>query len=505
MFLMTLIKKPYTHLRCILACVVFLGMPFNPASLQLAYGDNTIEINIASMDSPKHLSLFDNIVSTAPEILYQNVYEGLVRYNGSNKIVTGLSHAWTHNEDYTEWTFELRRNVQFHDGAMFNADDVIFTFRNIQVRNSGVWQKLFMDIHFVKKDSPWRIVFLLKRPVKDFLKYLARPEAVIINAATWFNNIDTPNGTGPFIYLKFQRGERLELLKNHDYWDQLGRVNKIVYHFNQPMDTIIHKMNTGEYDGIIGLKNTHALDALNPELFHVKSHAGGGILTLVANQKRGALAQHPVRVAIAHALNRDGIIKQTMPNHATPAYDTIRAYDETKSAKPYYQYNLAKAQDIINRAGYNQGMSVNISIQDTPSMRAFASVLKQQIEQAGIHVVLKPIPMEQWYNRIYQDKDFEIALVIEEGEFNILNLLSPNFFNYSSDEVDKLIDTIIASDNSEIKTTNMMRLQSIMAEDASVIPLLNMHYISVLRNTMKMPAPSSYRPQVLLNETQITQ
>ena len=499
MFLMTFIKNLYTHLRCVLALVLFSCAP-----IHMAYGDtNTIEINIASVDSPKHLSLFDNIVATAPEIFYQNVYEGLVRYNGSDKIVTGLSHAWTHNDDYTEWTFELRRDVKFHDGAMFNADDVIFTFRNIQVRNSGVWQKLFMDINFVKKDSPWRIVFLLKRPVKDFLKYLARPEAVIVNASTWFDNPKKPNGTGPFIYLKFQRGERLELLKNHDYWDQLGRVDKIVYHFNQSMNSVIKKMNTGEYDSIIGLKNTTGLDKLNPELFRIVSHKGGGILTLVANQKRGALAQHPVRVAIAHALNRDDMISQTMMGHASPAHNTVRAYHEIDGKKPYYEYNLAKAQDIINRAGYNQGMSVNISLQDTPAMHAFASVIKKQIEQAGIHVILTPISVEKWYQHIYVDKKFEIALTVEEGEFNILNLMSPNFFNYNSSEVDMLIDTIIATDNDEIKTTNMMRLQSIMAEDASVIPLIKMNYTKAIRKTMKIPAPSSYRPQLLLNETYV--
>ena len=490
---------------CRMCMVVVFGVGvFNVGLSSGAYAmDNTKEINIVSMNSPKHLSLFDHTAPTAQEILYQNIYEGLVRYNANGKVVTGLARAWFHNRDYTRWTLELRRNVLFHDGAEFSADDVIFTFRNLKSSNLGTWNKLFDNIAFVKKDSPWRVVFILKRPMQDFLKYLARPEAVIVNSATWFNNQTQPNGTGPFIYSTFQQGKQLVLLKNHSYWDSLGWVDKVVYTFNHPIEQAVKDMQMGKYHGIIGIKNVQAISNLDRQKFQIMSHAGAGILQLVVNQNRGALAQHNVRVAIAHALNRPQMVDDIMGGHASVATDTVMAYDSLDGEKPRYESSHAKARDIVNRSGYNQGLSVKISIQDTPQMHMFAFAIKQQIEHANINVIIVPIPVQKWYTHIHENKDFEMVLTLAQGEFNILDYSSPNYFNYHNDTINTLVDRVINSATEDEKMTAMGRIQSIMADDAIVIPLIKLNYISVLDKEIKTPKHSAYRPQFLLNETYI--
>ena len=497
----TLIKMA---LRRVVTGVAFVSVVWAFFLSAGAYAmDNTKEINIVSMNSPKHLSLFDHTAPTAQEILYQNIFEGLVRYNANGKMVTGLARAWSHTIDYKQWTFELRRNVLFHDGAQFSADDVIFTFRNIKSSNLGTWNTLFDNIAFVKKDSPWRVVFILKRPVQDFLKYLARPEAVIVNSATWFNNKTQPNGTGPFMYSTFEQGKQLVLLKNHSYWDSLGWVDKVVYTFNHPIEQAVQDMKMGKYHGIIGIKNAKAISNLDTQKFQVMSHAGAGVLQLVVNQNRGALAQHPVRVAIAHALNRPQMVDEIMRGHASVATDTVMAYDSLDGEKPRYEFSLEKARDIVNRSGYNQGLAVKISIQDTPQMHMFAFAIKKQIEQANINVIIVPIPVDKWYTHIRKNKDFEMALTLSQGEFNILDYSSPNYFNYHNDDMNTLVDSVIASETVDAKMMAMGRIQSMMADDAIVIPIIKLNYISVLDKEIKTPKHSNYRPQFLLNETYI--
>ena len=465
--------------------------------------NNSKEVNIASMVSPKHLGLADNSAITAPEILYQNVYESLVRYNSSNKIVTGLARAWSHNADFTEWTFELQREVTFHDGVEFSSDDVVFTFRNLQVRDLGTWNKLFSDIIFVKKDGPWRVVFLLKRPMRDFLKYLARPEAVIVNSATWFSNEIKPNGTGPFIYSLFQRDERLELLKNHSYWDHSRQIDKIVYHFNLSVHEIATKINKGKLDGVIGLQDMSILSQFSPNFFDINSNPGGGILTVFMNQKNGAMANYNVRNIIAHAINRQELIDVGMAGHATPAYTTVKAYDEVSYAKPFYEYSKERARALMARTGYNQGLSVRISVQDIPSMRLFASLIKNQLKKIGVMAEIIPVPVNKWNTHIYKNKDFEIALMNIEGELNILDYASPNFFNYSSTVMNRLVEQVIYTDNATSKIESMEKIRHIIAQDALVIPLIKMDYISVFKRGIMVPKHSTYRPEILFNDTYI--
>lgn len=489
--------------RSIIAPLAVLGMVFN-LSLNVAHAvDNAKEMHIISMNAPKHLSLFDPTAQSAQEILYQNIYEGLVRYGGNGNIVTGLAQAWSHNEDYSRWTFELRRNVFFHDGARLTAKDVVFTFRNLQVRNLGVWNKLFEHIDFVKKDSMWRVMFILKRPVRDFLAYLARPEAVIVNAATWFNNDSKPNGTGPYVYSTFEQGKQLALLRNHAYWDSVGGPDKIVYAFNHPIEHAVKDVNMGKYHGIIGVKNVVALEKLDTQRSQIISNRGGGILQLVINQRRGALAQHPIRVAIAHALDRNSLVKILMPNHASPAQETVMAYDSLDSQKPRYEFSLQKARDIVNRAGYAQGLSITITLKNTPHMRAVAGAIKAQIERANIGVILMPIDEHRWHTHIHQNKDFEMALTLTQGEFNILDYVSPNYFNYHNDEINTLVDRVIASESHDSKMMAMGKIQSMIADDAMVLPLIKMNYVSVLPAQMRIPNHSQYRPQILFNDSYI--
>lgn len=478
--------------------IIYVSMPTVSHAI-----DNAREINVVSMNSPQNLSLFDHKGGYGAEILYQNVYEGLVRYNANGKIVTGLAQAWFHNTDYTRWTLELRRNVTFHDGARFTADDVIFTFRNIKARHLGASNLLFKNIAFVKKESPWRIVFILKRPVRDFLKYLARPEAVIVNAATWFNNKTRPNGTGPYIYSSFEQGKQLVLLKNHGYWEQLGGINKVVYTFDKTIEQAVQGMQKGEYQGIIGVKNVMALSELDEQKFRVSSNTGGGILSLVVNQSRGALSSHPLRVAIAHALDRDTLVEQVMPNHASPAIETVMAYDMIEFLEPRYKFSLEKARDIINNSVYSEGLSFNMSIQDIPYMHRVANQVKHHMEQVNIIVNIIPIPVQNWYNHIHENKDFEIALTLSQGEFNILDYMNPNYFNYHNETINTMIDRVVAHELYDDKTIAMQRIQTFMSDDTVVIPLIKMNYVSAFRSEIKIPQHSSYRPQILFNESYI--
>lgn len=121
-------------------------------------------------------------------VIVRQVYEPLVKYDqGSTKIVPCLATKWEANAAKTEWTFELRQGVKFHDGTPFNADAVIFNFdRIINEKNPhhpvDVQNKnLYSAITKIEKLGDHKVKFVLSEPVATFLGNLTVYTAHIVS------------------------------------------------------------------------------------------------------------------------------------------------------------------------------------------------------------------------------------------------------------------------------------------------------------------------------------
>src|SRR5690606_327813 len=83
---------------------------------------------------------WDPSVSTSqeiPRVVYDNVLQGLVRFDRTGEIVPALATEWSVSEDGLTWTFELRQGVTFHDGSSFDPEDVVEKFERAMDPDSG--------------------------------------------------------------------------------------------------------------------------------------------------------------------------------------------------------------------------------------------------------------------------------------------------------------------------------------------------------------------------------
>jgi len=91
-----------------------------------------------------------------------NVMEGLTRRDANLKIIPGLATHWAVISPL-RWRFSLRRNVYFHDGSPFTADDVLFTFKRAAHPDSQMRVRIPRGIKLVRVDDH-TVDFILQRP-----------------------------------------------------------------------------------------------------------------------------------------------------------------------------------------------------------------------------------------------------------------------------------------------------------------------------------------------------
>src|SRR3712207_6426306 len=153
------------------------------------------------------------------EVTWVNLYEGLVRIDREGKVQPLLAKSWEVSGDGLTYTFRLQSGVKFHDGSAFDSADVKFAFdRARDPKSTNAQKQIFAPIDTIETPDPGTVVIKLKQPSGNFLYYLGWGDAVIVAPETAENNKATPVGTGPFKFKSWARGDRVELVRNPDYW-----------------------------------------------------------------------------------------------------------------------------------------------------------------------------------------------------------------------------------------------------------------------------------------------
>src|SRR5215813_6218178 len=199
--------------------VLVVGMEAEPPGLDpgQALGLHTLRVTA---------EIFETLVATAPD---------------STDVAPGLAESWTTSADGLAWTFKLRRGVRFHDGTPLDANAVKFTFDRIidpghPHAKSGKWTFVTGYLSSVKSVDvldPLTVRLNLKYPTASLLALLALPNCAIVSPTAFAKapaDFDTkPVGSGRYRFESWDRGTRLVLRRNDDYWGAKGKPARLVY------------------------------------------------------------------------------------------------------------------------------------------------------------------------------------------------------------------------------------------------------------------------------------
>jgi len=295
--------------------VVLLGLG-SVAGAQTPGGSLTIAINA---EPP----LLDPTASTSQEIariLYDNVLQGLVKFNAKGEIVPALAESWKVSPGGLTYTFTLRRNVRFHDGTNFAADAVVFKFERARDPKAGhTHPEYYRDITRVEAPNPHTVVFRLRQPNTEFLINLARPDSVIGPKGRVDEQKTQPVGTGPFRFVAWERGVGVRLERFGQYyvpgWPYLERVT---FRFLPDQNAQLAALRAGDLDVIgYGVIPENALAVQRDPNLKLITGTTTTEITVGMNNSRPPFDDVRVRRAMQYAVNKDELVRGVMMGFGT--------------------------------------------------------------------------------------------------------------------------------------------------------------------------------------------
>ncbi|MER2507321.1 MAG: ABC transporter substrate-binding protein [Amaricoccus sp.] len=372
------------------------------------------DIVVGMQLEPPHLDPTAGAAAAIDEVTYANVFEGLTRFGPEGQVLPGLAESWSVAPDGLSWEFTLREGVTFHDGTPFTAEDVVFSFERAMADESTNAQKaLFAGINSVNVIEDTAVEIGLDAPKATLLSNLAWGDAAIVSPASADGNKTHPVGTGPFKFSNWIQGDRIELVKNPDYWGEPAKLDKVTFKFISDPTAAYAAMMAGDLDAypVFPAPENLAQFAADPR-FSVIVGTTEGETILAMNNARPPFNDIRVREAVAHAIDRKAIIDGAMFGYGTPIGSHFpphnAAYEDLTALSAY---DPAKSKALLAEAGYPDGFETTLTLPPPSYARRGGEIVAAQLRAVGIVSRIVNVEWAQWLEQVFKNKDFGLSIV----------------------------------------------------------------------------------------------
>ncbi len=424
-----------------------------------------------------------------PRVVYNNVFEGLVKFNRHGEIVPALAERWEISDDGLQWTFHIRRGVKFHDGSDLTLADIVAKFERARDPASGHTHPQYYAAiaEIVADEEAHTVTFRLSEPSRSLLYNLARPDSIIYPAAKAETQRSQPIGTGPFRFASYLEGAEVVLERFEDYYlEGVPYLDRVVFRIMPDPNTRFAALQAGDID-LIGV-------ALPPEQYlqlerfpNLKGTEGTATteITLAMNNAREPLSNPLVRQAITHAIDKEAIVQGAMfglgtviGTHMSPAEPYYIDLTDT------YPYNPERARELLAEAGYPNGFTINFELPEPYAIeRRAGEVIAQQLFEVGIEVNLSVVEWGTWIERIFLGKDYDMTIIghSEPRDINIYG--NPDYyFQYDNPRVRELLAEAERAATEEEEIAAYQEIARIIAEDAVNVWIFSPPYLVAARS-----------------------
>ena len=458
--------------------------------------------------------VLDPSASTSQEIariLYDNVLQGLVKFNVRGEIVPALAEAWQVSPDGLTYRFTLRRDVRFHDGSGFDAEDVLFKFRRALDPNSGhTHPEYYADIAELQAPDPYTVVFRLRQPNSEFLFNLARPDSVIGPAGRTDEQKTHPIGTGPFRFVAWDRGVGVRLERFDAYYvPGVPALQAVTFRFLPDQNAQIAALRAGDIDVIgYGVTPENAMAIRQDPRLKLVTGSSTVEITVGMNNSRPPFNDIRVRRAIHYAVDKDELVQGVMMglgtklgSHRSP----IESCYVDLSGR--YPYDPARARALLAEAGYGPQNPLRFTFTlaaPYPYERRLGEAIAAQLQRLGVQARLEVVEWATWLSRVFRGADYQMT-IIGHSEPNDINIYAnPNYyFRYDNPAFRQTYEQYLRTTDPRAACSLMESLQRMLAEDAVNLWVINAPYVAAMRREVTgwwtdQPTPSMNVTEVRL-------
>jgi peptide/nickel transport system substrate-binding protein len=416
----------------------------------------------------------------------------------------GLAESWDISDDGLEYTFHIRHGVKFHDGTPLDAQAVEYNIRRMwdksspmyNARAAGQTSFVWKFLESVQTVDDHTLKLRLRQPFSEFLRMLAQggngSTAIISPTAlkTYGADVaDHPVGTGPFKFSERIRGERIDLIRNDDYWGKVPYIDGVVFRPLPDPSARTAALRSGDVD-MIAVPNPDSIDNLVSEGYRLSEGTPPHTWYLSFNMKDRYTSIPEVREAINLAVDREGMAKDMLRGSVTPAWGvqalSAGGYVERRDI---YERNLDKARQLLASVGLADGFQTTLITSTDGSGQIMPAQMAEFIQQNLAEIGIKMnIQTQEWISylgvwaRGMQDGVGMAQMswgmtspywlyIVTSSELQAPN--GPNVGYYSNPALDKAMNNAITALDAQEAEQWWRRANNIVSDDAALVPIVN--------------------------------
>jgi len=367
--------------------------------------------------------------------IFALMYDRLVITDQNWQPVPWLAESWEFSEDGLSVTFHLVQNATFHDGDPVTSEDVKFTYDySLEHKTPYVINPDGDAIDHITTPDPYTVVFHLSRPAgTSFVERLCT-RVFIVKKSEW-EGVEDPftyypgvgtglTGSGPFKFVKQESGQYLELEANEDYWKGRPYIDKYFSIVVPQHDMQLMAFQTGELDAV-ALNPTDVAKVLGLPGKKVFKTEAPGFREVSFNNRRPPFNDVNLRRALSYCIDRDFLIETVYlgfayPNlrHLQPPYG-----DWVNPDIPVYLYNITKASELLDEAGYidqdddgwrdypdGSPLDLTMCVSTSDIYVRMAEVVTESMQEVGINIELEAGSGPAFWNKVRLEFDYDCYL-----------------------------------------------------------------------------------------------
>jgi peptide/nickel transport system substrate-binding protein len=351
-------------------------------------------------------------------------YSQLVRFpNGPEQksptdfsILPDLAEKWTVSKDGKVYTFNLRKNVRFHNKPPVNgrelvAEDVKYSLERFMAKSG--FRDRFEPVQAIDTVDRYTVRITLKEPYAPFLNHLANPSFCAIlpkeveDKFKDFNHPDAVIGTGPFVLKSYEKGVRVVFEKNPDYFMKgFPYLDGVTIDITPDAAARLAVLRAGKAElphiwGWISPEEARTLKQTNPEMSVTPYKViGQGFIYLRTDQPpfNDVRVRRAVSLAIDRKAWNDALLfgEGCVDSGPVPCAMTDWKLDASKlePAKARYLvgHDVAEAKKLLAEAGFAKGFTMPIYYWPgyVVPWRSYYELAAEDLGKIGISVELKP-------------------------------------------------------------------------------------------------------------------
>ncbi|MEA5154700.1 ABC transporter substrate-binding protein [Raineyella sp.] len=409
--------------------------PSRPAGGHLPV--NTLVIGATA--EPPTLDPTMNNAAAIPQVLLYNVYETLVKVDGTGQLQGLLAKEWTVSPDRRTYTFHLEPGASFASGRPLTAADVKWSIERINsAATSSVLKSQMSVVDSVSAPDDHTAVVTLKRPSNSWLWNMSSTAGIIFDARSGADFATTPAGSGPYTLTSWAKGSEIDLVRNDKYWGTRARPDAVTFRYFTDANAMNAAMLSGDLNVISNVQAPQALDRFSDtSRYTVMQGTTNGEVVLGLNNRTTALKDKRVRQAITYAIDRKALLdsvwngKGTLIGSMVPPTDPW--YQDLSGA---YPYDPARAKELLKEAGYDKGLTLRLRLPTLAYAKGAGQFVQSQLAAVGITVVIDELEFPaRWIDVVMRQSDYDMTIVAHVEPRDMVNFADPEYYwHYDSEQ-----------------------------------------------------------------------